>query len=168
MDSTIEPRIENSVLHAPTSMVPTAMGRTMLYQTEYETTSQPAFCPRAQAVRQVGIEEQQQRNQHPPRQYAARCVDRRKLRPDDVADADQRGRKVGRGPVDASGVDHVADGFLFEIEMVHHGFRKGEKPFDVLAEDLQALVGLQDLQQPGEAHGAEHVFGRVAALVRRP
>ena len=41
----------------------------------------------AQAVRQVGIEEQQQRNQNPPRQYAARCVDRRKLRPDDVADA---------------------------------------------------------------------------------
>ena len=45
MDSTMEPRIENSVLHAPTSMVPTAMGRTTLYQTEYETTSQPAPCP---------------------------------------------------------------------------------------------------------------------------
>src|ERR1700690_1912807 len=39
-DWMIEERMENSVWQGPTSIVPTAMGRTMLYQTVKEMTSQ--------------------------------------------------------------------------------------------------------------------------------
>jgi hypothetical protein len=42
---------------------------------------------------------------------------------------------------------------------------KREKAFGVIAEDLQALVGSEDLQQAGEPHGAEDVLGRIAALL---
>ena len=70
-------RMENMVLAAPTSMVPTAMGRTTLNQTELAAT---AGSLRSDAARQIGIEEQQQRDQDPPGDDAARDVDARKAR----------------------------------------------------------------------------------------
>src|ERR1022692_4791600 len=85
--------------------------------------------------------------------------------PDDVADADQRRRKARCGPVDAAGVDHVANGLLVDVEVVYHRPGKCQKALGVIAEDLQALVRRENLQQAGECHGAEDKFGRVATLL---
>ena len=71
-----------------------------------------------------------QRNQYPPREHTAGDVDERVSRPDDVADADQRGRQ-------SAGVDQGTPATAAERS----------EAFDVFAEDLQSLVALQELDQ---------------------
>ena len=99
------------------------------------------------AARQIGIEEQQQRDQDPPGDDAARDVDGGELGSDDVADADERGRKAGRGPRNAAEMRDVADGLLFEVEVLDDGARESEKAFDVFAEDLRAFFVGEDLDE---------------------
>ena len=87
---------------------------------------------------------------------------RGKLGADDVADADERGREAGRRPRNAAEMRDVADGFLFDVEMLDDGARESEKAFDVFAEDLRAFVVGEDLDQPAESQCAENVARRLA------
>ncbi len=82
---------------------------------------------------------------------------RGKLRPDDIADADERGRQAGRRPRNAAEMRHVADGFLFEVEMLDDGARESEKAFDIFAEDLRAFVVGENFDEPAESQRAKNV-----------
>src|SRR5581483_1305652 len=97
----------------------------------------------ADPARQIRVEEQQQRDHDPPRDDAARDVDGSKLRADDVPDSDEGGRKAGRGPRNAAEMRDVADGLLFEIEMLDYGTRESQKTFGVFMENLRAFSSVR-------------------------
>ena len=82
---------------------------------------------------------------------------RGKLRPDDIADADERRREAGRRPGNAAEMRDIADGFLFDIEMLDDGARESEKALRVFAENLRAFVVGQDFDQPAESQRAKNV-----------
>src|SRR3954454_20997751 len=58
---------------------------------------------------------------------------------------------------------HISDRSFLEIEVVHDGAWKCQKALAVLAENLQAFVALQNLNEARETHCAEDVFRRVAS-----
>src|SRR5579862_2092169 len=86
------------------------------------------------------------------------------MRADDVAYSDQSRRQRRRGPRHAALVRDVADGRAIEIEMMYHRLWKSKKAVHVFAEDLQALVVGQNLNQAAEGHGPENEPRRVGFL----
>ncbi len=120
---------------------------------------------RPQTPRQIGIEKQQQRDEHPPRQHAAGKVNGRQLRADDVADPHKRRRKIRSGPVNSAVVHDVANRLPAKIEVVDHRARKRKKALAVFAKNLQAFVAFQNLKQAAKGHGAKNIFRRIAALL---
>ena len=114
----------------------------------------------AHALRKIGVEEHQDRDKDPPGEDASRDVDGRKFRPDDVANADQRGREAGCRPGDAAGVCHGADGLLLIIEMIDDGTGECEESFAEFAKNLQTFIALENLDEPAEAHRAKNIAGR--------
>ena len=150
-------RMENIVFAAPTSMAPTAIGRTTLYQTVY------AAMPGSLVPMRRGRSGSKNSSRGIKIHHAinpAGDIDRSQLRSDNVADADQRRGEARRGPRDSAQVRHIADGLLLIIEVLDHGFWKREKSFVVFAEELDALVRFQNLDQSAKTQGAEDVAGR--------
>ena len=59
---------------------------------------------------------------------------------------------------------YVADGLLVEVEMFYYRLRERQKAFHVLLENLDSLIGFQNLNQSAESHRAENIAGRFAGV----
>ena len=60
---------------------------------------------------------------------------------------------------------HLAQWLAVEIEVLHHRPREGQEALGEFAEDGQAAVRLEDLDERAESHGAKKVARRVAGAV---
>ena len=90
-------RMRKSVNPAPTSMPPTAIGRTIEYQTLQRSlpNTRRRFAPRGHWRQGRPEKINEERNQQSPRDYAAGKVQRSQSRPDDVTHAQISGTDAG-------------------------------------------------------------------------
>jgi len=62
-------------------------------------------------------------------------------------------------------VRDLAERLAVEIEVLHHGAREGQETLGEFAENGQAAVGFEDLDDRSESHGAEKVTRGVGGAV---
>ena len=112
---------------------------------------------RRELLSKLWVEEEGERDEDHPRQYAAREVDGRIFGPDDIADAHERGRRQRRGDRDAAAVRDVGQHFLRCVEVMDHRFWKFEEQLFRLQDDGNAAVVLEHLEEYAQAHSAEDI-----------